>query len=159
MSIATAWGWELGNAIVFGLSLSVASTVVLLKSLEAHGIFGSINGKIAIGWLVVQDILTVLILVLLPPLASWLGGNASSGAEINLGWKLGTTLAKVAAFIALMLIVGRRLFPWLLWQIAGTGSHELFTLCVVAVAISIAYGATAYSACLLLWAPFSLAWC
>jgi CPA2 family monovalent cation:H+ antiporter-2 len=143
MSIATAWGWELGNAIVFGLSLSVASTVVLLKSLEAHGIFGSINGKIAIGWLVVQDILTVLILVLLPPLASWLGGNASSGAEINLGWKLGTTLAKVAAFIALMLIVGRRLFPWLLWQIAGTGSHELFTLCVVAVAISIAYGATA----------------
>ncbi|MGR6034631.1 MAG: cation:proton antiporter domain-containing protein [Candidatus Nitrosoglobus sp.] len=143
MSIATAWGWELGNAIVFGLSLSVASTVVLLKSLEAHGIFGSINGKIAIGWLVVQDILTVLILVLLPPLASWLGGNASSGAEISLGWKLGTTLAKVAAFIALMLIVGRRLFPWLLWQIAGTGSHELFTLCVVAVAISIAYGATA----------------
>lgn len=143
MIVAIAWGWDLGDALVFGLSLSVASTVVLLKALETHGLMGSINGQIAIGWLVVEDIVTVLVLVLLPPLAGWLGGNASSGGDADLGWNLGITLAKVAAFIALMLIVGRRVFPWLLWQVAGTGSRELFTLCVVAAAISIAYGATA----------------
>jgi CPA2 family monovalent cation:H+ antiporter-2 len=143
MSVAIAWGWELGNAMVFGLSLSVASTVVLLKALETRGLLGSVNGRIAIGWLVVEDIATVLVLVLLPPLAGWLGGNAPSGGGVDLWWKLGITLAKVAAFVALMLVVGRRLFPWLLWQVAGTGSRELFTLCIVAAAISIAYGATA----------------
>jgi CPA2 family monovalent cation:H+ antiporter-2 len=143
MSVAIAWGWELGNAMVFGLSLSIASTVVLLKALEIRGLLGSVNGRIAVGWLVVEDIATVLVLVLLPPLAGWLGGNAPSGGGVDLWWKLGITLAKVAAFVALMLVVGRRLFPWLLWQVAGTGSRELFTLCIVAAAISIAYGATA----------------
>jgi CPA2 family monovalent cation:H+ antiporter-2 len=143
MSVAIGWGWELGNAVVFGLSLSVASTVVLLKALETHGLLGSINGRITIGWLVVEDIVTVLVLVLLPPLAEWLGGKALSDGNLDLWWRLGITLAKVAAFIALMLIVGRRVFPWLLWQVAGTGSRELFTLCIVAAAISIAYGATA----------------
>ncbi len=142
MIVAIAWGWDLGGALVFGLSLSVASTVVLLKALETHGALGSINGRIAIGWLVVEDIVTVLMLVLLPPLAGWLGGNAPSGGDAGLGWSLGITLAKVAAFIAFMLIVGRRIFPWLLWQVADTGSRELFTLCVVTAAISIAYGAT-----------------
>lgn len=143
MSVALAWGWGLGSALVLGLSLSVASTVVLLKALETHGLLGSINGRIAIGWLIVQDIVTVLVLVLLPPVAGWFDGNAANGGDTGLVWNLGITLAKVAAFIALMLIVGRRVFPWLLWQVAGTGSRELFTLCVVAAAISIAYGATA----------------
>ncbi|CAB1277578.1 cation:proton antiporter [Candidatus Nitrosacidococcus tergens] len=141
--LAHSWGWEWGYSIAFGLSISIGSTVVLLRSLEMHGLFGSINGKITIGWFVVQDILTVLVLVLLPPLAGWLGGNApSSETEISLGLELALTLGKVALFIALMLIVGRRLFPWILWKIAGTGSHELFTLSVVAVAISITYGAS-----------------
>ncbi|CAH9019888.1 cation:proton antiporter [Candidatus Nitrosacidococcus sp. I8] len=142
-TLSYSWGWEWGHAIAFGLSISIASTVVLLRSLEMHGLFGSINGKITIGWFVVQDILTVLVLVLLPPLAGWLGGNAHpSETETSLALELTLTLGKVALFIALMLIVGRRLFPWMLWKIAGTGSHELFTLSVVAVAISIAYGAS-----------------
>lgn len=141
--VATVWGWELGSAIVFGLSLSVASTIVLLKALETHGLLGSINGRIAIGWLVVEDIATVLVLVLLPPLTGWLSGNVPSSENVNLWWRLGITLAKMTVFIALMLVVGRRIFPWLLWQVAGTGSRELFTLSVVAAAISIAYGATA----------------
>jgi CPA2 family monovalent cation:H+ antiporter-2 len=135
MSVAIAWGWELGNAMVFGLSLSIASTVVLLKALEIRGLLGSVNGRIAVGWLVVEDIATVLVLVLLPPLAGWLGGNAPSGGGVDLWWKLGITLAKVAAFVALMLVVGRRLFPWLLWQVAGTGSRELFTLFGVSFAL------------------------
>lgn len=143
MSVAIAWGWELGGAIVFGLALSVASTVVLLKALEAHGVLESVNGRIAVGWLVVEDIAMVLVLVLLPPLSGWLGGHLPGAGGGALWWPLGITLAKVAAFVALMLIVGRRFFPWLLWQVADTGSRELFTLCVVAAAVSIAYGATA----------------
>lgn len=138
---AWAWGWNLGAALVFGLSLSVASTVVLLKALEAAGVIDSMNGRIAVGWLVVEDLAMVLVLVLLPPLAGWLGGQAAPGPELwaTLGW----TLLQVAAFIALMLLVGRRVFPWLLWQVTRTGSRELFTLCVVAVALGIAYGSAA----------------
>ncbi|MCR5867510.1 YbaL family putative K(+) efflux transporter [Aquincola sp. J276] len=138
---AWAWGWNLGAALVFGLSLSVASTVVLLKALEAAGVMDSMNGRIAVGWLVVEDLAMVLVLVLLPPLAGWLGGQSAPGPELwaTLGW----TLLQVAAFIALMLLVGRRVFPWLLWQVTRTGSRELFTLCVVAVALGIAYGSAA----------------
>ncbi|QBQ53748.1 YbaL family putative K(+) efflux transporter [Nitrosococcus wardiae] len=143
MGVATAWGWELGGAVVFGLALSVASTVVLLKALETHGVLESVNGRITVGWLVVEDIAMVLVLVLLPPLAGWLGGNTPYAGDTGLWWTLVVTLGKVTAFVALMLIVGRRFFPWLLWQIADTGSRELFTLCVVAAAVSIAYGATA----------------
>mgnify|MGYP000514646456 CR=1 FL=1 len=135
---AWAWGWNLGAALVFGLSLSVASTVVLLKALESAGVVDSMNGRIAVGWLVVEDLVMVLVLVLLPPLAGWLGGQAAPGPELlrTLGW----TLLQVAFFIALMLLVGRRVFPWLLWQVTRTGSRELFTLCVVAAAVGIAYG-------------------
>jgi monovalent cation:H+ antiporter-2, CPA2 family len=141
-ALATAWGWGLGAALVFGLALSVASTVVLLKALEARGAIDSVNGRIAVGWLVVEDLAMVLVLVLLPALAPMLGGT-DSGASGGRGlWTtLGITLAQVAAFVALMLVVGRRLFPWLLWQVAKTGSRELFTLCVVAAAVTIAYGA------------------
>ncbi|AJE22575.1 YbaL family putative K(+) efflux transporter [Azotobacter chroococcum] len=139
--IAAAWGWSLGGALVFGLALSVASTVVLLRTLEAHGILDSMNGRIAVGWLVVEDLAMVLVLVLLPPLAGALGGDAPDAGAGSLWGTLALTLLKVSAFIALMLVGGRRLFPKLLWLVAGTGSRELFTLCVVAAAVSIAYGA------------------
>ena len=144
MAIAAMWGWSVGEGLVFGLALSVASTVVLLRALESRGVLESVNGRIAVGWLVVEDLVMVLVLVLLPPLAGWLGGNAgnsSHGAgERSLLMTLALTLGQVTMFIALMLVVGRRLFPWLLWQVARTGSRELFTLCVVAAAVGIAYG-------------------
>ena len=144
VGVTALWGWSLAAGIVFGLSLSVASTVVLLRALESRGILETVNGRIAVGWLVVEDLATVLVLVLLPPLSLWLGvdaGTATPGpGDRNLLTTLALTLGQVAVFIALMLIVGRRVFPWLLWQIAGTGSRELFTLCVVAAAVGIAYG-------------------
>lgn len=140
--LATVWGWDLGGALVFGLALSVASTVVLLRALEANGALDSMNGRIAVGWLIVEDLVMVLVLVLLPPLAGFLNGSASHGDTANLWETLGITLLKVAAFIALMLVVGRRVFPALLWQVSRTGSRELFTLCVVAAAVSIAYMST-----------------
>ena len=143
MALATWWGWGLGGALVFGLALSVASTVVLLRALETLGILDTHTGRIAVGWLVVEDLAMVLVLVLLPPLAGWLGG---SSAEVNgaaLWQTLGWTLLQVGGFVALMLLVGRRLFPWVLWQVARTGSRELFTLCVVAAAVGIAFGSAA----------------
>jgi len=144
MAAATFWGWDVGAALVFGLALSVASTVVLLRALEARGVLESMNGRIAVGWLIVEDLVMVLVLVLLPPLASLLGGKADAVAHATPGGDLwlavGITLAKVAAFIALMLVVGRRVFPRVLWLVARTGSRELFTLCVIAVAVGVAYG-------------------
>jgi CPA2 family monovalent cation:H+ antiporter-2 len=142
-AVALAWGWDLGAALVFGLALSVASTVVLLRALEARGALETGNGRIAVGWLIVEDLVMVLVLVLLPPLAEILGGGTASSARPGLWPIVGITLAEVAAFITLMLVLGRRVFPWLLWQVARTGSRELFTLCVVAAAVSIAYGAAA----------------
>ncbi|WP_394790960.1 YbaL family putative K(+) efflux transporter [Rhodoferax sp.] len=143
--VAHFWGWPIGEALVFGLALSVASTVVLLRALESRNALDSLNGKIAVGWLVVEDLAMVLVLVLLPPLAGALGGT-TPGAEHgggggNLWLTLGLTLLKVSAFVGLMLVVGRRVFPKLLWLVARTGSRELFTLCVIAAAVSIAYGA------------------
>ncbi|MCC7091313.1 MAG: Kef family K(+) transporter [Nitrosomonas sp.] len=144
MALATWWGWDLGAGLVLGLSLSCASTVVLLKALESRGFLESMNGQIAVGWLIVEDLVTVLILVLLPSFATMLGStNGNAPAEEPLWYTIGITLMLVSAFIALMLIVGRRVLPWLLWQVARTGSRELFTLAVVAVAICIAYGAAA----------------
>ncbi|SEK55824.1 YbaL family putative K(+) efflux transporter [Nitrosovibrio tenuis] len=141
--VAHAWGWNMGVAIVFGVALSTASTVVLLRALEQRGLLKSVNGSIALGWLVVEDLAMVLVLVLLPPLSGWLGGNADTAAEISgsgLFMTLLVTFGKVAIFIALMLIVGKRVFPWLLWHVASTNSTELFILSVIAVAIGIAYG-------------------
>ena len=150
MGMATSlfWGWSLGASLVFGLALSVASTVVLLRALEARGVLESVNGQIAVGWLVVEDLVMVLVLVLLPAIAPLLGGGAvgaqadthAASAGSGLWVTLGITLAKVTAFIALMLVVGRRVFPRLLWLVARTGSRELFTLCVIAGAVSVAYG-------------------
>ena len=142
-AVAAMWGWSLAGSIVFGLGLSVASTVVLLRALESRGMLETVNGHIAVGWLVVEDLVMVLVLVLLPPLAAWLGDSARVVGDRSLLTTLALTLSQVAVFIALMLVVGRRVFPWLLWQVAGTGSRELFTLCVVAAAVGIAYGSAA----------------
>jgi monovalent cation:H+ antiporter-2, CPA2 family len=145
MAATSLWGWSLSAGIVFGLALSVASTVVLLRALEDRGVLESINGRIAVGWLVVEDLAMVLVLVLLPALSGWLGGDAGYGIAEGAGDKdllttLALTLGQVSVFVVLMFVVGRRVFPWLLWQVARTGSRELFTLCVVAAAVGIAYG-------------------
>jgi CPA2 family monovalent cation:H+ antiporter-2 len=150
VGVAHWWGWKLGDAIVFGLSLSVASTVVLLRAVQARGVLESVNGRIAVGWLVVEDLVMVLVLVLLPPLASLMGGGIENApavadaavhapAETSLWQTLAITMAKVGAFIALMLVVGKRIFPRILWQVARTGSRELFTLCVIAAAVGVAF--------------------
>jgi CPA2 family monovalent cation:H+ antiporter-2 len=142
-AMALWWGWSLGAALVFGLSLSVASTVVLLRALESRGVLNSLNGRIAVGWLVVEDLVVVLILVLLPALAGVLGGSPviteDTSQQGSVWTTLGVTLGKVAAFIAVMLIAGRRLLPQLLWSVARTGSRELFTLAVVSAAVGVAY--------------------
>jgi CPA2 family monovalent cation:H+ antiporter-2 len=143
VGVSSYWGWNLGAGLVFGLALSVASTVVLLRALEARGVLESVNGRIAVGWLVVEDLVMVLVLVLLPPIAGLLGGDPAPGALAEpgrgIGVTLGLTLAKVSAFMALMLVVGRWAFPKILWLVARTGSRELFTLCVIAAALGVAY--------------------
>lgn len=145
VALAMSWGWSPGAGVVFGLALSVASTVVLIRALESRGLISSINGKIAVGWLVVEDLAMVLVLVLLPALAGLLGGNDGGAPGVRGDWplwlRLVVTAAELAGFLVLMMVVGRRLFPWLLWQVAGTGSRELFTLAVVATAVGVAYGA------------------
>ncbi len=138
--LALSWGWALPAALVLGLSLSVASTVVLLRALEARGALETPNGRIAVGWLIVEDLAMVVVLVLLPVLATVVNGQGGGLADLLPA--LGKTLLAVGGFVAVMLVVGRRLLPWLLWQISATGSRELFTLCVMAVAVSIAYGAS-----------------
>ena len=147
--IAWIWGWGLAPSLIFGLCLACASTVVLLKSLEVRGELDSMGGRIAVGWLVVQDLVTVLALVLLPPFAAIIGGTKTTTAAVSTGaaslWlTVGHTLLLVGAFVALMFIVGKRVLPWLLWQVAKTASRELFTLAVVTTAIGIALGAAAF---------------
>jgi CPA2 family monovalent cation:H+ antiporter-2 len=137
--VAWLWGWPLGAGLVFGLALSVASTVVLLRALEDRGLLNSLNGQIAVGWLVVEDLVVVLILVALPALAAALGPAAASASGEPLWKTLAVTTAKVAAFIALMVIVGKRLFPRLLWAVARSGSRELFTLAVISAAVGVAF--------------------
>jgi monovalent cation:H+ antiporter-2, CPA2 family len=141
MGVAWWWGWSMGEGLIFGLALSCASTVVLLKALESRNILDSMNGRIAVGWLVVEDLATVLVLVMMPPLAGILGGSADA-SDTPIWQALGITLLQVSAFIAVMLVAGRRFVPWILWHIARTGSRELFTLSVIVAAIGIAYGAS-----------------
>jgi CPA2 family monovalent cation:H+ antiporter-2 len=146
-ALAHLWGWSLGAGLVFGLSLSVASTVVLLRALEERNSLHTPEGNIAVGWLIVEDLAMVLALVLLPALAESLGGGApaavaATGGE-NLFLALALTLAKVVLFVALALVVGKRVLPWMLMQVARTESRELFTLAVLAVALGIAFGSAA----------------
>ena len=152
MALAWAMGWTLGAGIVFGLALSVASTVVLLKALQERRLVESERGRIAVGWLIVEDIVMVLTLVLLPPLAGLLGGVSPINAEdrslvmwLGLGQIWGTLTiigVKLIAFLTLMLVVGRKLVPWLLHHVAHSGSRELFRLSVLAIALGIAFGAS-----------------
>lgn len=137
------WGWDVGAGLVFGLALSVASTVVLLRALEARGQLIAEPGRVAVGWLVVEDLIMVLVLVLLPAIAPLIGGvDASTTVDsTSLGRTLLVTFIKVAIFVALMLVGGVRLIPWLLRRVEATGSRELFVLAVLAVALGIAYGA------------------
>ncbi|MGE3477099.1 MAG: YbaL family putative K(+) efflux transporter [Rhodospirillaceae bacterium] len=147
LGLAAAMGWSLGAGVVFGLALSVASTVVLLRALQERHLISTPQGHIAVGWLIVEDLAMVLTLVLLPPFAGLLGGAAGSGpgavgaADIFLA--IGVTLLKVGAFVAVMVIGGRRVIPWILHHIAHTGSRELFRLSVLAIALGTAYGAAA----------------
>ncbi len=142
-ALSLLWGWPHGAAFMLGLTLSIASTVVVLRSLEARGALASIDAKIAVGWLIVEDLVTVLVLVLLPALAETLGGHAAGPTPGGLGVSLLLTLGKAALFVGFMILVGRRLLPWTLRLVAQTGSRELFTLCVISVAVGVAYGASA----------------
>ncbi|SEH42975.1 YbaL family putative K(+) efflux transporter [Magnetospirillum fulvum] len=137
--LASVWGWSLPAGLVFGLALSVASTVVLLRALEERNAVQTLNGSIAVGWLIVEDLATVIALVLLPPLAAAINAPQGAADLADILPALGMTLAKVALFIAIVLIGGRRVVPWILDQIAKQGSRELFTLAVLALALGIAY--------------------
>ncbi len=142
------WGWSLASGMMFGLALSVASTVVLLRSLEEHNLTQTNDGRIAIGWLIVEDLAMVLALVLIPALASRTGASAegvdaavTAAAQTPLWQTLGIALGKVAIFVAIMIIVGKRFLPWLLTVVAQTRSRELFTLAVFGMALGVAFAA------------------
>jgi CPA2 family monovalent cation:H+ antiporter-2 len=143
--MAWSMGWTPLEGLVFGLALSVASTVVLLRAMEDRRMLDTRKGRIAVGWLIVEDLAMVLALVLLPALAGALGeGGAAAQAEpsawLAIAKALGITLLQVAAFVAVMLVVGRRVIPWTLEKVAATGSRELFTLAVLAIALGVAFG-------------------
>lgn len=139
-AMAMAWGWSLGAGLVLGLSLSVASTVVLLRALEERNAVDTVNGRIAVGWLIVEDLAMVLALVLLPAVAEMLGGTSGQAPAGNLLITVALTLGKVVLFVGIVLMIGPRVVPWLLGQVARVGSRELFTLSVLAIALGIAYG-------------------
>ena len=139
-------GWQWGSSLIFGVCLSVASTVVLLRALEERRLLETRRGRIAIGWLIVEDLLMVLVLVMLPPRAGLLGGDsveARTASSSDVVRALAWTLGKVSVFIVLMLAIGRRVIPWVLERTAAAGSRELFTLAVLAIALGVAYVATA----------------
>jgi monovalent cation:H+ antiporter-2, CPA2 family len=141
MAVAWAWGWSVGEGLVFGLALSVASTVVLLRALDGRGGVATSEGRVAVGWLLVEDIVMVVTLVVLPGLAAVLGGTSDGGAGGSLAVDLVLTLGKLVAFVALMLVVGRRVVPTLLGWAERLGATDLFVLAVLATALGIAYGA------------------
>jgi CPA2 family monovalent cation:H+ antiporter-2 len=139
-AMAVMWGWSLGAGLVLGLALSVASTVVLLRALEERNAVATVNGRVAVGWLIVEDLAMVLALVLLPALAELLSGKVDEMSTLDLLKNLGITFGKVALFVTIVMAIGPRLVPFLLSQVARVGSRELFTLAVLAVALGIAYG-------------------
>lgn len=157
-ALGWALGWGIGAGLIFGLALSVASTVVLLRAMQDRELVQTEQGRVAVGWLIVEDLVMVLALVLIPPLAGLLGGTAVAvgdqaeivaevGSDIGIGIgpiaaTVMITLAKAAAFVALMLVIGQRVIPWVLHYVAHTKSRELFRLCVLAIALGVAYGAT-----------------
>ncbi|CEJ10646.1 Inner membrane protein YbaL [bacterium YEK0313] len=151
MGAGLAWllGWNFGAGLVFGLALSVASTVVLLRAMQERRLIETERGRIAVGWLIVEDLAMVLALVLLPAVSGLIGGTSqSAGADpiaaalgLGVGGMVGLTVVKVAVFVGLMLVVGRRIIPWLLHYVAHTGSRELFRLAVLSIALGVAFGA------------------
>ncbi|WP_341266090.1 YbaL family putative K(+) efflux transporter [Morganella morganii] len=143
LGLSSLFGWGLFAGIVFGLSLSTASTVVLLRALEERQLIESQRGQIAIGWLIVEDLAMVLTLVLLPAAASIINNPEASASTSDLLLSLSITIGKVVAFILIMIFIGRRVIPWLLARTAATGSRELFTLAVLVLALGIAYAAVA----------------
>jgi CPA2 family monovalent cation:H+ antiporter-2 len=151
MGLGWLLGWPVGEGFLFGLALSVASTVVLLKALQERRLVETQRGRIAVGWLIVEDIAMVLALVLIPALSGILGGKgeALSGNAVLL--TLGLTLGKVVAFVAVMLIVGRRVIPWILERIADTGSRELFRLAVWPSRWALRWGRPMCSGCPSRW--------
>ncbi len=141
LGMGLAWGldWDLAAGVVFGLALSVASTVVLLRALEDRRLLDTERGRIAVGWLIVEDLAMVLALVLIPAFAQL--SSAEGGSDMSVAGVIGITLGKVVAFVAFMLIVGRRVVPWMLHWVANSGSRELFSLSVLAIALGVALGA------------------
>jgi len=144
MGMGLTWtiGWPLGQGIIFGLALSCASTVVLLTALQERRLIDTRRGQIAIGWLIVEDIIMVLALVLIPALSNVLGGHGEVLSTVQIFTMLAITIGKVIAFVAVMLIFGKRAIPWILKRIAATGSRELFGLSVLAIALGFALGST-----------------
>ncbi|WP_065752064.1 YbaL family putative K(+) efflux transporter [Bradyrhizobium paxllaeri] len=148
LGLALFMGWTIGAGLVFGLALSVASTVVLLRAMQERRLMETERGRIAVGWLIVEDLAMVLALVLLPALAGLQGANSNtipadrlaSWLGMGFGGVLLLTVAKVVVFVGVMLIVGRRVIPWILHYIAHTGSRELFRLAVLAIALTVAFG-------------------
>ena len=148
--LAKLMGWTSGAGVVFGLALSVASTVVVLRAMQERRLVNTDRGRIIVGWLIVEDLAMVLVLVLLPALATTLGGQ--SPKELDIGWfggfldpqsiwsVLGLTVAKLAAYLLLMLVVGQRVIPWILHYVAHSGSRELFRLAVLVMALGVAFG-------------------
>ncbi len=153
IGLASLLGWGIGAGVIFGLSLSVASTVVLLRALQEHGLEQTERGKIAVGWLIVEDLVMVIALVLIPPLSGLLGGDAqpvdSETAEVaqmgfgTIGATLAITALKISAFVAIMLTLGSKVIPWLLHYTAHTGQRELFRLSVLSVALGVALASSA----------------
>ena len=144
LGVALSWalGWPPGAGLVFGAALSVASTVVVLRTLQERRLLDTERGKIAVGWLIVEDLAMVLVLVLLPVLAAFAKGTGGLSFSV-VALPLAITLGKFAAFLVLMWLVGRRVIPWILHYVAHTGSRELFRLAVLAIALGVAYGAAA----------------
>ncbi len=141
--LAYGVGWSLGTGLMFGLTLSTASTVVLLRALEDRRLLDMEEGRIAVGWLIVEDVAMVIALVVVPTLSSALGGTGEVVQSESLLETVGVTLGKIALFVAFMLVIGKRLIPWALDQVAKTGSRELFTLAVLAIAFGVAFGSSA----------------
>ncbi len=138
MGMSFIMGWSLSTGLIFGLAISVASTVVMLRALEDHNLLQTITGKISIGWLVVEDVAMVLAMVLIPALAA---GTVTNDDHTALGIQLITAFGKIGLFAAIMVIVGKRVLPWLLTAVSRTGSRELFTLAAISMAMGIAFGA------------------
>ena len=141
--VASVMGWPTLHGLVFGFSLATASTVVLLRAMEERRLLETVRGRIAVGWLIVEDLACVLALVMMPVIAGIFGPEATAEglSTARVLARIGWTLLQLGLFVAVMLLVGRRVIPWVLERIAGTGSRELFTLSVLAIALGVAFGA------------------